>query len=56
LRACLKRAWQQGCFLTEQLTGLEGERRAALRTREEPVMEQVRQLSTLRGIGVNSAW
>jgi len=25
-------------------------------TREEPVLEQVRQLTTLRGIGVNSAW
>jgi transposase len=56
LLARLKRAWQQVCFLTKQITGLEGERRAALRTRQEPVMEQVRQLSTLRGIGVNSAW
>ena|SRR5215471_9519147 len=25
-------------------------------TREEPVLEQVRQLTTLRGIGGNSAW
>jgi transposase len=56
LRARLQRAWQQVCFLTAQITELEGERRAALRTRQEPVMEKVRQLSTLRGIGVNSAW
>src|SRR5262252_7953629 len=56
LRARLKRAWQQVCFLTAQITALEGERRAALHTRQEPVMEQVRQLLTLRGIGVNSAW
>jgi transposase len=55
-RARLKRAWQQVCFLTAQITELEGERRAALRTRQEPVMEKVRQWSTLRGIGVNSAW
>jgi len=56
LRARLKRAWQQGCFLTAQITEREGERRAALRTRQEPVMEQVRQWSTWRGIGVKSAW
>jgi transposase len=56
LRARLTRAWQQVCFLTTPITALEGERRAALRTRQEPVMEQVRHLSTLRGIGVNSAW
>ena len=55
LLARLKRAWQQVGFLTEQSTGLEGERRAARRTRQEPGMEQVRQWSTLRGIGGNSA-
>src|SRR6266540_7309350 len=54
-RARLQRAWQQGCFLTAQSTGLEGERRAARRTRQEPVMEQVRPWSTVRGIGVQSA-
>jgi transposase len=56
LLARLKRAWQQGCFLTAQSTGLEGERRAARRTRQEPVMEKGRHLSTLRGIGGHSAW
>ena len=56
LRARLQRAWQQVCCLREQITGLEGERRAARRTRQEPVMEQGRQWSTWRGIGVNSAW
>ena len=30
--------------------------REALRTSEEPAVEQVRQLMALRGIGVNSAW
>jgi transposase len=56
LRARLQRAWQQVCFLTQQIEALEAERRAVLRTSEEPVVEQVRQLATLRGIGVNSAW
>ena len=56
LRARLKREWQKVECLTEQIMPLEAERRAALRTSEEPVMVQVRQLTTLRGIGVNSAW
>ena len=52
----LKRAWQQVCFLTTQIQTLEAERRALWRRREDPVIDQVRQLFTLRGIGVNSAW
>ena len=56
LRTRLKRAWQQVGFLTTQIQTLEAERRALLRHSEDPVVEQVRQLFTLRGIGVNSAW
>jgi transposase len=56
LRARLKREWQQVQGLTEQIGSLEAERRAEWRTSEEPVMAKVRQLATLRGIGVNSAW
>jgi transposase len=56
LRARLQRAWQQVQGLTDQIVRLEAERRAVLRTSAEPVVEQVRQLATLRGIGVNSAW
>ena len=52
----LKRAWQQVSFLTTHIQTLEAERRALLRRREDPVIAQVRQLFTLRGIGVNSAW
>jgi transposase len=55
LRARLKREWQKVQGLTEQLTQREAARRAALRTREAPVLEQGRQLTTLRGMGVNSA-
>jgi transposase len=56
LQARRKRAWQQVCFLTQQSMTLEAERREVLRTSAEPVVDQVRQLATLRGIGVNSAW
>jgi transposase len=52
----LKRAWQQVSFLTAHIQTLEAERRALLRRRDDPVIAQVRQLFTLRGIGVNSAW
>jgi transposase len=56
LRTRLKRAWQQVGFLTAHIQTLEAERRALLRRREDPVINQVRQLFMLRGIGVNSAW
>ena len=52
----LKRAWQQVGFLTTHIQTLEAQRRAVLRRREDAVVDQVRQLFTLRGIGVNSAW
>jgi transposase len=52
----LKRAWQQVGFLTAHIQTLEAERRALLHHSEDPVINQVRQLFTLRGIGVNSAW
>jgi transposase len=56
LRARLQREWQKVQHLTEQIGSLEAERRVALRTSEERVLEQVRPLATLRGIGINSAW
>jgi transposase len=56
LRTRLKRAWQQVGFLTAHIQTLEAERRALLRHHDDPVIAQVRQLFTLRGIGVNSAW
>jgi transposase len=56
LRSRLKRAWQQVGFLTAHIQTLEAERRALWRHRTDPVIAQVRQLFTLRGIGINSAW
>jgi transposase len=41
--ACLKREWQKVQHLTEQIGSLEAERRVALRTSAERVLEQVRQ-------------
>jgi transposase len=52
----LKRAWQQVCFLTTHIQTLDAQRRTVLRRSEDAVVDQVRQLFTLRGIGVNSAW
>jgi transposase len=56
LRTRLQRAWQQVGFLTAHIQTLEAERRALLRRRADPAIDQVRQLFMLRGIGVNSAW
>jgi transposase len=56
LRRRRKRAWQQVGFLTAHIQTLAAERRALFRRREDPVMDPVRQLCTLRGIGVQSAW
>jgi transposase len=56
LRTRLKRAWQQVGFLTAHIQTLEAERRALVRRREDPVLDHVRQLFRLRGIGVKSAW
>jgi transposase len=55
-RARLKREWQKVQGLTAQRLHLEAARRAARRTSAAPVMAKVRQLMTLRGIGVKSAW
>ena len=56
VRARLQRAWHQVRFFTDQIQALAGERRAGMRESEEPVIEQVRQLCPLRGIGIQSAW
>ena len=55
-RARLKREWQKGQPLTEPSGSLEAARRAGVRPREEPVLEQGRQWATRRGLGGNSAW
>jgi transposase len=56
LRRRLVREWAKAEGLTGQIKELEAERARELRTSMDPVVEGVRQLLRLRGIGVNSAW
>jgi transposase len=56
LPARLPRAGPPGQGFTAQIVSLEAARRAILRTRAEPVVAQVRQLATRRGMGVKRAW
>jgi transposase len=56
LRARLQREWQKVQLLTDQIGCLEAERRAEVQSSPAPVVDKVRQLLTLRGIGMNSAW
>ncbi len=56
LRARLGREWAKVGLLTEQIHLLEATRRDALRTVADPMVDRVRQLLQLRGIGENSAW
>jgi len=56
LRVRLEREWAKVALLTGQIQVLEAERQEALRTAVDPVVERVRQLLRLRGIGINSAW
>jgi transposase len=56
VRARLAREWECVGFYTALIEQLEAERREILRHAQDPVIEQVRQLNLLRGIGTNSAW
>ncbi len=52
----VKRCHARLRFFTEQIYDLEKARRAAIRLGEGPILDQVRQLKQLRGIGINSSW
>lgn len=56
LKARLKREWAKVEWLTRQIREVEAERRALLKTSDDPAVEMVRQLQAVRGIGINSAW
>jgi transposase len=56
LRARLDREWERVQFYTDLIGRLEKERRELARHSQDPAVEKVRQLNTLKGIGVNSAW
>jgi transposase len=55
LRARLQREWQQVQLLTDQSGCLEAERRTEGQSSPAPVVDKVRQLMTLRGIGMKRA-
>ncbi len=52
----VKRAHAYHQFLTQQIYQLEKARRAAVRLGEGEILDKVRQLKQLRGIGMNSSW
>ncbi len=56
LRARLAREWERVQFYAGLIERLEAERRELLREANDPVIDKVLQLNSLRGIGVNSAW
>lgn len=56
LRARLERYVDDYEALTSRIEGLEAERRRILREEEDPVLDRVRQLYTLRAVGINTAW
>jgi len=56
LRMRVEREYERIGLVNEQMRWLEQEREEVIRASEDPVMEQVRQLLRLKGIGVNSAW
>jgi transposase len=56
LRHRLGQEWEHVQALAQRLGQLEAERRALMQTAEEAVVQEVRQLLTLKGMGTNSAW
>ena len=52
----VKRCHARYRFCTQQIYDLEKARRVAIRSGEGPILDQVRQLGQLRGIGMNSSW
>lgn len=56
IRARLVRDWEQLQLQVLRIRELEAQRRERLRNSSDPVVDKVRQLMALRGIGPNSAW
>jgi transposase len=56
LRGCLVREYERLLQVRDQIHQLEQQRKELLHTSTDPAVEQVRRLSQLRGIGINSAW
>jgi transposase len=56
VRSLLLREYERLMLVRAQIHQIEVLRREALRTSQDPAIEQVRRLLRLRGVGVNSAW
>ena len=56
LKGRLQRERAHVVLLKRQILSLEGDRRRELREGENPDLDQVRQLASLRGVGVNGGW
>lgn len=57
LRARLEREWLRWRSVVEEIEALEAEREHRLKERtDDPALEQVRQLTALKAIGLKSAW
>jgi transposase len=56
LRGRLERYIEDYDYLTGRIEGLEGEHRRILREEKDPVLDEVRQLYTLKAVGINTAW
>lgn len=56
LRGRLERYVEDYEYLTGRIDGLEAERRRILREEKGPVLDKVRQLYTLKAVGINTAW
>jgi len=56
LRGRLERYVEDYDYLTGRIDGLEAERRRILREETNPVLDKVRQLYTLKAVGIHTAW
>jgi len=55
-RQRILRVYAHHTFLNEQIAAIDAERRALLKTSDDAPIDQIRQLMTLKGIGINGAW
>ncbi len=56
LRSRLKREWEHVIFLKSQLASLEKERREEVQRGEDPDLNKIKRMQTLKGIGEQSSW
>jgi transposase len=56
LRQRLLRVWAHHEFLSQQISGVEAERRALLDSSPDASIEKGRQLMQLKGMGINGSW